>query len=132
MFNFFALHWFSFYLLQKVTSGDHERKILNMEKEIPFHFYFFVALGFTVISLSLFLSYQVPLFSAAAPRLNWLLYDLRSAAAEPSLSQKGLCRAETHCKSLPFFYFLTFEKGILLYIHPVGLSVGWLVGRRHH
>ena len=24
-----------------------------------------------------------------------------------------------------FFYFLTFEKGRLLYIHPVG----WLVGR---
>ena len=27
------------------------------------------------------------------------------------------------CKSLPFFYFLTFEKGRLLYIHPVGWSV---------
>ena len=40
------------------------------------------------------------------------------------------------CKSLPFFYFLTFEKGRLLYIHPVGRSVGWSVGRlvgwRHH
>ena len=30
------------------------------------------------------------------------------------------------CKSLPFFYFLTFEKGRLLYIHPVGRLVGWL------
>ena len=28
-----------------------------------------------------------------------------------------------------FFYFLTFEKGKLLYIHPVGRSVGWSVGR---
>ena len=37
-----------------------------------------------------------------------------------------------YCKSLPFFYFLTFEKGRLLYIHPVGWLVGWLVGRRHH
>ena len=34
----------------------------------------------------------------------------------------------TNCKSLPFFYFLTFEKGRLLYIHPVGRSVGWSVG----
>ena len=33
----------------------------------------------------------------------------------------------TFCKSLPFFYFLTSEKGRLLYIHPVGRSVGWLV-----
>ena len=33
-----------------------------------------------------------------------------------------------NCKSLPFFYFLTFEKGRLPYIHPVGRSVG----RRHH
>ena len=32
-----------------------------------------------------------------------------------------------YCKSLPFFYFLTFEKGRLLYIHPVGRLVGWLV-----
>ena len=32
-----------------------------------------------------------------------------------------------YCKSLPFFYFLTFEKGRSLYIHPVGRSVGWLV-----
>ena len=32
-----------------------------------------------------------------------------------------------NCKSLPFFYFLTFEKGRLLYIHPVGWLVGWLV-----
>ena len=32
-----------------------------------------------------------------------------------------------HCKSLPFFYFLTFKKGRLLYTHPVGWSVGWLV-----
>ena len=31
-----------------------------------------------------------------------------------------------YCKSLPFFYFLTFEKGRLLYIHPVGWSVGRL------
>ena len=31
------------------------------------------------------------------------------------------------CKSLPFFYFLTFEKGRLLYIHPVGQLVGRLV-----
>ena len=29
-----------------------------------------------------------------------------------------------NCKSLPFFYFLTFEKGSLLYIDPVGWSVG--------
>ena len=29
----------------------------------------------------------------------------------------------TNCKSLPFFYFLTFEKGRLLYIHPVGRLV---------
>ena len=28
-----------------------------------------------------------------------------------------------NCKSLPFFYFLTFEKGRLPYIHPVGWSV---------
>ena len=28
-----------------------------------------------------------------------------------------------NCKSLPFFYFLTFEKGRLLYIHPVGRLV---------
>ena len=34
-----------------------------------------------------------------------------------------------NCKSLPFFYFLTFEKGRLLYIHPVGRSVGQSVGR---
>ena len=33
-----------------------------------------------------------------------------------------------YCKSLPFIYFLTFEKGRLPYIHPVGRSVGW----RHH
>ena len=32
------------------------------------------------------------------------------------------------CKSLPFFYFLTFDKGRLLYIHPVGWLVGRLVG----
>ena len=32
-----------------------------------------------------------------------------------------------YCKSLPFFYFLTFEKGRLPYIHPVGWSVGRLV-----
>ena len=32
-----------------------------------------------------------------------------------------------YCKSLPFFYFLTFEKGRLLYIHPVGRLVGWSV-----
>ena len=38
----------------------------------------------------------------------------------------------TNCKSLPFFYFLTFEKGRLLYIHPVGRLVGWSVSRRHH
>ena len=31
-----------------------------------------------------------------------------------------------NCKSLPFFYFLTFEKGRLLYIHPVSWLVGWL------
>ena len=36
------------------------------------------------------------------------------------------------CKSLPFFYFLTFEKGRLLYIHHVGRVVGWSVGWRHH
>ena len=30
----------------------------------------------------------------------------------------------SYCKSLPFFYFLTFEKGRLFYIHPVGRSVG--------
>ena len=34
-------------------------------------------------------------------------------------------RYSRNCKSLPFFYFLNFEKGRLLYIHPVG----WLVGR---
>ena len=33
------------------------------------------------------------------------------------------------CKSLPFFYFLTFEKGRLPYIHPVGWLVGRSVGR---
>ena len=33
---------------------------------------------------------------------------------------------EQNCKSLPFFYFLNFEKGRLLYIHPVGRLVGWL------
>ena len=33
-----------------------------------------------------------------------------------------------NCKSLPFFYFLTFEKGRLPYIHQVGRSVGWSVG----
>ena len=32
------------------------------------------------------------------------------------------------CKSLPFFYFLIFEKGRLPYIHLVGRSVGWSVG----
>ena len=37
-----------------------------------------------------------------------------------------------YCKSLPFFYFLTFKKGRLLYIHfsdifPVGWSVGPLL-----
>ena len=36
------------------------------------------------------------------------------------------------CKSLPFFYFLTFKKGRLLYIHPVGWLVGRSVSRRHH
>ena len=38
-------------------------------------------------------------------------------------------RGSDHCirKSLPFFYFLTFEKGKLPYIHPVGQSVGRLV-----
>ena len=37
--------------------------------------------------------------------------------------------AETvNCKSLPFFYFLIFEKGRLLYIRPVGRLVGRLVG----
>ena len=45
-------------------------------------------------------------------------------------------RGASNCKSLPFFYFLTFEKGRLLYIHPVGWLVGRLVGRlvgwRHH
>ena len=33
-----------------------------------------------------------------------------------------------NCKSLPFFYFPTFEKGRLLYIHPVGWLVGGSVG----
>ena len=41
-----------------------------------------------------------------------------------------------NCKSLPFFYFLIFEKGRLLYIRPVGRLVGRSVGRsvgwRHH
>ena len=36
-------------------------------------------------------------------------------------------RQRQNCKSLPFFYCLTFEKGRLLYIHPVGQSVGRLV-----
>ena len=30
---------------------------------------------------------------------------------------------QCYCKSLPFFYCLTFEKGRLLYIHPVGRLV---------
>ena len=34
-------------------------------------------------------------------------------------------RYSRNCKSLPFFYFLPFEKGRLPFIHPVG----WLVGR---
>ena len=34
-----------------------------------------------------------------------------------------------NCKSLPFFYFLTFEKADCSIF---ALLVGWLVGRRHH
>ena len=37
------------------------------------------------------------------------------------------CYHRVYCKSLPFFYFLTFEKGRLPYIHRVGWSVGWSV-----
>ena len=43
-------------------------------------------------------------------------------------SKRLLCLIMLNCKSLPFFYFLTFEKGRLLYIHPVGWLVGRLVG----
>ena len=42
-------------------------------------------------------------------------------------SNASFLRIIANCKSLPFFYFLTFEKGRLLYIHPVGRLVGWLV-----
>ena len=41
-----------------------------------------------------------------------------------ALAQRSLCSHPTwYCKSLPFFYFLAFENGRLLYVHPVG----WLV-----
>ena len=39
------------------------------------------------------------------------------------------CSGKYNCKSLPFFYCLTFEKGRLLYNHPVGWLVGRSVGR---
>ena len=55
--------------------------------------------------------------------VNCIWYLSRYASSPPDSVY------EAYCKSLPFFFFLTFEKGRLLYIHPVGWSVGWLVGR---
>ena len=38
-------------------------------------------------------------------------------------------KLKSNCKSLPFFYFLTFEKADCSLF---ALLVGWMVGRRHH
>ena len=68
---------------------------------------------------------QKPTFSSGEPTLaaRWVL----CSGLQVRLSSKQMLIA-CHCKSLPFFYFLTFEKGRLPYIHPVGWLVGRLVG----
>ena len=59
----------------------------------------------------------------------------------PSLRHSSSCLVRAlfledlfhYCKSLPFFYFLTFEKAeCSIFALLVGWLVGWLVGRRHH
>ena len=64
--------------------------------------------------------------SIQLPFLTLTIQTLLVPGIEPETINQGLTLLH-YCKSLPFFYFLTFEKGRLLYFHPVGWSVGVII-----